>query len=157
MEKGAYFSPCRKYRYTLERIWNQKKDYVCFVCLNPSTADENYDDPTIRRCIRFVDSWGFGGLIMVNLFAFRATKPKDMFAAKEPIGPWNDTYIEGVSSCAAFTIMAWGNNGNYLNRDKEVEPLLSRSKHIILTKAGHPGHPLFLGKHLKPVRIVGRR
>ena len=151
MEKSACFSPCLKYRYTLKRIWNQKKDYICFVCLNPSTADENFDDPTIRRCVGFIDSWGFGGLIMVNLFAFRATKPKDMLAAKEPIGPHNDIYIEGASACAAFTIMAWGTKGNYLNRDKEVMTFLSRPKHIILTKDGHPGHPLFLRKSLKPL------
>ncbi len=151
MKKKAHFSPCRKYRYTLGRIWNYKKDYVCFVCLNPSTADENYDDPTIRRCVRFADTWGFGGMIMVNLFAFRATKPKDMFAEKEPVGEWNDTYIHGVSSCAAFTIMAWGVHGGYLGRDKDVKKLLSRPKHIALSKDGHPRHPLYLKKALEPI------
>ena len=95
ISKGARFSVDRKYRYALWRHWNGNKErnYVAFVGLNPSTADEKTDDPTIRRCMGFARSWGFNGIWMINAFAFRATKPKDMKAAIDPIGPDNDYAI----------------------------------------------------------------
>lgn len=83
MNKGAKFSDCRKYRYTLWRIWNESEPCVMFIGHNPSTADEKEDDPTIRRCINYSRDWGYGGLYMVNLFAYRATDPKDLIAATD--------------------------------------------------------------------------
>jgi len=84
MKSHATFSPCRKYRYSLFRIWDEDKSLVLFIGLNPSTADEKEDDPTIRRCINFAKQWGwgYGGLIMGNLFSFRATQPSDLKQAK---------------------------------------------------------------------------
>ena len=87
MEKGARFSESRTHRYALWRIWEKGAPMVMFVGLNPSTADETQDDPTIRRCIDFAKRWGYGGLYMLNIFAFRATNPKDMKAAADPVGP----------------------------------------------------------------------
>ena len=86
MEKDAILSEDRKYRYVLSRIWDKSKPIVMIIGLNPSTADETEDDRTIRRCIKFADSWGYGGVYMLNLFAFRATKPTDMFVVVNPIG-----------------------------------------------------------------------
>lgn len=78
MDKSAIFSDCRIYRYSLSRIWNLTKDFVSFVCLNPSTADERNDDPTVRRCIRYAADWGAGGMVMLNLYAYRSTDPKKL-------------------------------------------------------------------------------
>ena len=93
MKKGAHFSTCRRYRYRLWRIWDENKPFVLFICLNPSTADENEDDPTIRRCVRFARDWDYGGMVMVNLFAFRATDPSELYNADEQIGQNNSKEI----------------------------------------------------------------
>lgn len=93
MIKDAILSEDRKYRYILSRTWDETKPTVLFIGLNPSTADENEDDPTIRRCIIFAKSWGYGGLIMANLFAFRTTNPQGLYSEKNPVGSENDYYI----------------------------------------------------------------
>lgn len=90
MKKTAKLSDCRTYRYELWRTWDESKPYAMFIGLNPSTADETEDDPTIRRCINFAKTWGYGGLCMTNLFAYRATQPEDMKRASDPIGNKND-------------------------------------------------------------------
>ncbi len=94
MKTDANLSECRKYRYALWRTWDKSKPYAMFIGLNPSTADETENDPTINRCINYSKDWGFGGLCMVNLFAFRATDPSDMMASKDPIGSDNDDWIK---------------------------------------------------------------
>ena len=115
MQKDAFLSEDRMYRYGLSRVWDKSRPYVLFIGLNPSTADENKDDPTIRRCVDYVCKWGYGGLKMANLFAYRATLPSDLRKAKEPIGVDNDKYIKELSKSAAITIVAWGNDGSYLD------------------------------------------
>lgn len=117
---GAVFSPCRKYRYTLWRIWNKDLPSCLFVGLNPSTADETENDHTIRRCIGFTRDWGYGGLYMANLFAFRATDPAEMKASPDPIDPENDTWLKKLSKHTEITICAWGVHGAFMDRDKEV-------------------------------------
>jgi len=154
MIKRAKFSDDRKYRYSLERIWLCRRPYVCFVCLNPSTADENFEDPTIRRCIRFSSDWGYGGLVMVNLFAFCATNPKDLYKESEPIGNENDDYLRRISLNAGLTIAAWGNDGKHMKRGENVLRLLTNPQCLIRTKSGHPGHPLFLKANIKPVPFL---
>jgi hypothetical protein len=152
MEKGAIFSPGRKYRYLLSRIWKPSKGVALFVCLNPSTADANFDDPTIRRCIRFSDSWGYGGMKMVNLFALRSTDPKALYDCEDPIGPENDEYIGYESEIAAITIIAWGVHGAFMNRGEEtLNSNLFDPHFLALTKDGHPRHPLYLKKDLRPI------
>ena len=152
MDRSAIFSDNRKYRYTLWRTWDSKMGYAMFIGLNPSTADERLDDPTIRRCMGFSKDWGYGGMIMTNLFAFRATNPQDMKNAKDPIGPKNDYFIRVCSGYASITIAAWGVNGIYLQRDKCVISLIP-NKHVLgFTKAGHPLHPLYLSKKLRPIK-----
>ena len=118
IERSAILSPDRQYRYLLSRIWNPPKGFALFVCLNPSTADENTDDPTIRRCIRFAGSWGYGGMKMVNLFALRSANPKALYSRDDPIGPENSKYIGIESETALVTIAAWGVHGVYMDRDR---------------------------------------
>ena len=152
MEKSAMFSDNRKYRYTLWRTWDSKLGYAMFIGLNPSTADETEDDPTVRRCIGFAKLWGYGVLCMTNLFAYRATNPNDMQKADYPIGSKNDYFLKRMASSANIVIAAWGTKGNYLQRDKAVISLIP-NKHILrLTKNGYPAHPLYLPKDIKPIK-----
>ena len=151
---GAEFSPCRKYRYSLWRFWQKDCRYAAFVCLNPSTADETENDPTVRRCINYAHDWGYGGMIMLNIFAFRATEPKDMKLAEDPVGPDNDFHLRTASSKAGITVCGWGNHGSYLGRDKEALLLLKDPHCLTVTAGGHPGHPLYLKKSLKPRRYI---
>jgi hypothetical protein len=123
---------------------------VVFVGLNPSTADATQDDPTIRRCVGFADKWGYGGIAMVNLFAFRATDPSEMKAADDPVGPDNEETLLKSGRLYNHLVFMWGANGNHHNRDVEVLELLSKYKHkwrcLGVTKAGMPKHPLYLAK-----------
>lgn len=155
---GAVFSPCRQYRYSLWRRWEadcEPSRMCAFIGLNPSTADETLDDPTIRRCIRFCKDWGFGGYVMLNLFAFRATDPKVMKAAKEPIGADNDYAILRVVLSAGQTVCAWGNHGTFKGRaENRVNNLRDNGRklyHLGLTKTGQPSHPLYKRADTKPI------
>ena len=121
-----------------------------FIGLNPSTADETNDDPTVRRCIRYAKYWGYSGLCMTNLFAFRATNPEDMKAAEDPIGPENNQTLIDKAKNAEIIIAAWGIHGKYISRDKEVLGIIPQLYYLRLTKKGYPGHPLYLPKNLKP-------
>lgn len=152
MERGAFFSPDRTYRYDLWRGWDDKKPVVAFIGLNPSTADENTDDPTIRRCIAFAQSWGYGRLYMVNLFALRATDPKVMKAHHEPIGKMNDERIRQIYRASDIVIAAWGKDGTHLNRDRRVRAMLPNLYALrISNKTDQPWHPLYLPADSKPV------
>jgi len=120
MEGTAEFSPCRSYRYSLWRSWSgllpSDKGYAMFVGLNPSTADEANDDPTIRRCIGFAQAWGYDALFMANIFAFRATEPEVMKAADAPVGTDNDRLLLELAGNAGIVIAAWGTNGTFQGR-----------------------------------------
>ena len=150
-ESGAEFSAGRIYRYSLWRFWEKDKGYAAFVCLNPSTADEDQDDPTVRRCINYAKDWGYGGMIMLNIFAYRSTSPKNLYFAYDPVGPDNDFHIRSACSKAGITIAAWGGHGNYLNRGKAVMEMLTDPKCLAQTQAGLPKHPLYLRKDLIPI------
>jgi len=161
MTKQTIFSPCRTYRYALWREWIGGEGYAMFVGLNPSTADETQDDPTIRRCIAFAKDWGYAALCMTNLFAFRATEPAKMKAAADPIGPENDFHLMRLAKDAGVIVAAWGAHGTYRGRATEMMAMLrslqapgtegKRLHCLRLTKDGHPGHPLYLPKTLTPV------
>lgn len=150
MFNGANFSPDRVYRYDLWRTWLGGEGFAMFVGLNPSTADETQDDPTIRRCIAFAKAWGYAGLCMTNLFAFRATKPEDMKRADDPVGPQNDMVLKERANRAGVVVAAWGAHGTYKNRAWWVQSMLPKLHYLRLTKDGHPGHPLYLPKTLTP-------
>lgn len=126
-----------------------------FVMLNPSTADADQDDPTIRRCIAFARAWGCGSLRVVNLYAWRATKPAELWTAADPVGPENDEYLEGAARFAVTfrfpLIAAWGANARPDRIDAVRKlPGMERLEVLALTRGGHPRHPLYLRGDLMP-------
>lgn len=151
LDKGAQLSADGLYRYGLWRRWGPlHKPWAMFIGLNPSTADANDDDPTIRRCVGFARDWGYEGLLMANLFAFRATEPADMKAAADPVGYDNDVLLQHYARMAGVVVAAWGTNGMHLNRDAAVRKLVPDLHYLRLTKHGFPEHPLYLPAELKP-------
>ena len=154
MKQGADFSSCRKWRFSLWRIWEPSKPVVAFIGLNPSTADEVNNDPTVRRCINYAHDWNYGGMYMLNIFGFRATDPKDMKAVDDPVGPGFLDCFLGYIDAAELIVAAWGVHGEYRERGEEVARIVTKRKplHCLgTTKDGHPKHPLYLKKDLKPV------
>ncbi len=146
----AYYSPCGTYRYGLERIWGEGPALL-FVMLNPSTATEEKNDPTIERCQRRAIQLGFGTLKIANLFAFRATLPTDLRKADDPEGPENAALLGQWSGKAQMTIAGWGTHGALLGQGTRVAPLLNGDvRHLGLTKDGHPRHPLYVSYATKP-------
>jgi hypothetical protein len=152
--RSAVISVCRNYRYELWRKWSDAPCCV-FVGLNPSTADEIADDATIRKCIRYARLWGYGGLGMVNLFAWRATNPKEMMAVRDPVGPENDDTICRIAASAGIMIAVWGNRGSFNQRDKAVKLMLPRLYCLHKTKSGAPGH-FTLNRTLSPFHSFHR-
>jgi len=156
MNRRTIFSRDRVYRYTLWRQWLDfdRAGYVLFIGLNPSTADEHQDDPTIRRCMDYARRWGFGALCMMNLFAFRATDPRDMKAAEEPVGDTNDVLLKAYAKEAQLIVAAWGNDGAYLDRGPEVLAMLPPVYVLEMTERWHPCHPLYKKKTLWPTPLT---
>jgi hypothetical protein len=143
---GAQFSECRTWRYGLWRIWDWQghANCVAFIGLNPSTADETLDDPTIRRCIGFAKRWGFGGCYMLNAYAFRATDPRVMKQAADPVGPGNDEALAYYRSRVGLIIAAWGVHCEP-ERERRVCEVIGQPIYCLgKTKDGRPKHPLYL-------------
>ncbi|MGK7888993.1 MAG: DUF1643 domain-containing protein, partial [Leptolyngbyaceae cyanobacterium] len=168
---GAIFSPCHGYRYGLWRRWDVDQPLVLFIGLNPSTADAVTNDPTIRRCIGFAQSWGYGGMIVTNLFSYRATRPQELRQAPDPIGPETDEWIvrwcqdvmnptltptsTGTKDRVDGRVLAiWGNAGAWWERDRAISqlfrPIVPHLSCFGITKRGQPTHPLYLPKTLQP-------
>ncbi len=150
----AVYSPCEDYRYLLTRVWDAGGRKVLFVMLNPSTATEVQNDPTVERCERRARALGFGGFRVTNIFAYRATDPKVMRAAADPVGPGNDAAILDSTRWADQIICAWGAHGAHLNRGAAVERLLRGTGLPLftlgLTQAGQPKHPLYIAYDEQP-------
>lgn len=157
MKRETIFSDCRKWRYTLWReftpahpIIYPPKDFVAFIGLNPSTADEKQDDPTIRRCIVFAKDWGFSAMCMTNIFAWRDTLPANMKKSAEPIGERNDELLLKVLQKAKLVVAAWGTHGSHLNRSAKVRIMLKNIavelKCFGVGVDGEPFHPLYQPK-----------
>lgn len=146
--KGAIISDDGTYRYRLWRMWDAEKPTVAFIMLNPSTADETADDPTCRRCIEYGKSWGYGKLIIGNLFALRSTDPVNLRKHDAPIGPENDQHLKDICDEAEKVIVAWGTDGSLNGRGREVAQLLDEQELYALntTASGHPNHPLYQPK-----------
>lgn len=151
----AIYSPDEAYRYRLERVWRPEGERVLFVMLNPSTATETQNDPTVERCERRARALGFGSFAVGNIFAFRATDPRVMRAAADPVGPANDAAILEMAWKADRIVCAWGTHGAHLGRGAAVERLLRETGlplyHLGLTKDGAPKHPLYIGYDTRPV------
>lgn len=154
VRKSASISADGVYRYELRRTWGDPERIVCWIMLNPSTADADIDDPTIRRCVGFAQRWGFGGIIVKNLFALRATDPAALKAHPDPIGPENNYWLLDGGPDHRMTICAWGVHGALNDRAIQVVRLLNAGgrqlRHLGLTKAGHPRHPLYLPGTAEP-------
>lgn len=154
----ALYSACERYRYGLTRSWDTAGPRVMFVMLNPSTATEERNDPTIERCERRARALGAGSFEIANLFAFRATDPRDLRRAADPNGPDNDAVLHQSTRRADRIIAAWGVHGTHRNRAQEVLSLLAAGKtplfHLGLTKHGHPRHPLYLPYSQQPVAWI---
>lgn len=152
LQSSALFSPCRRYRYTLTRTWDLTLPVVNFIMLNPSTADETLDDPTIARQIVRSKLWGYGGLVITNIFAWRSTDPSVLPHVADPVGPLNDDIIAVTALHSDLVIVGWGNHGGLNGRAQAVLKLLqSRTlKALKVTKEGHPQHPLYIGYSVVP-------
>ncbi|MCF1707836.1 DUF1643 domain-containing protein [Tabrizicola sp. J26] len=150
----AVYSPCERYRYLLTRTWDEQGPKALFVMLNPSTATEFQNDPTVERCERRARALGFGAFRVTNIFAFRATDPKVMRAEADPIGPANDAAIADSAPWADRIICAWGAHGAHLDRGRQVERLLRATGQPLwnlgLTQDGQPKHPLYIGYDRQP-------
>lgn len=155
---SAIISDCLAYRYRLDRVWDDRLQKVAFIMLNPSTADHNEDDPTIRRCIRFAKDWGYGGISVANLFALRATNPISLRMVAAPVGPENDIHIMSVAKECREIVCAWGAHGGLLSRDEAVSRMLTgrNTVSLKLTKDGSPGHPLYIKADAKREAFYGK-
>lgn len=144
---GAIFDPSRTYRYTLWREWDAHLPRITFVMLNPSTADAEKNDPTIRRCIGLAQQWAFGSLEVVNLFAYRATHPKELKQAIDPVGLENDAHLIAAMERSPTLVLAWGNWGHLWGRDRLVLELLAHHPQrycLGMNQSGQPRHPLYV-------------
>lgn len=155
VSKGAELSKDGMYRHTLWRFWEFNSKKVLWIMLNPSTADENNDDATIRRCINFTNSWGYSGLCVCNLFDFRAKEIADMKMAEKPQRENNINVIVQTALRCDLVVCAWSNHGSYLGMDEKVKKALLNEgielHYLKLNKTGSPSHPLYLKSDLVPV------
>lgn len=155
----AIFSRDHLYRYTLNRCWDDALPMCVFIMLNPSTATAEDDDPTIRRCIDFARRLSCGRLGVVNLFAWRTTRPADLLRVADPVGTGNDHAIRGAVRGASALVVAWGVPGMWKGRGAEVIALL-RAEHckplcLGLTENGSPRHPLYVRADVEPIEYPG--
>lgn len=154
----AMFSTCRTWRYCLVRVWDDLNDKgVVFIGLNPSTADEDLDDPTIRRCVGFAKRLGAGRLVMLNMFAYRTTWPHLLVQAPDPVGPQNDQVIKFLAGGKNITIAAWGIHGRIQARDLQIKKLVPDLYCLGTTKNGDPRHPLYLRADAPLIKWEGRK
>jgi len=157
IESGAVFSKCLKYRFRLWRIWDRTKKSLLFLLLNPSKAGIKINDPTVTRCMQRARLLGFGGIEVCNLFAYRATNPRDMKQAPNPVGMNNNLHILYAARKCGMVIAGWGTHGSFLRRDREVRMYLRKCGvemfQLGLTKDGQPRHPLYVGYKVTPLAL----
>lgn len=150
----AIYSPCERYRYSLTRVWDASGSKANFLMLNPSTATEVQNDPTVERCERRARALGHGSFCVTNIFAWRDTDPRAMRRAADPVGAENDAAILAAAAWADQVVCAWGTHGAHLDRGRHVEALLRdanhRLYHLGLSKDGHPKHPLYIAYAHQP-------
>lgn len=151
---GALFSPDRKYRYALFRMWDLKKPLIMFIGLNPSTANEVDNDPTIRRVIRFAQDWDYGGVYMMNLFGLVTPYPEDLKTCADPVGE-NDKWLEKAYDKCEDVVFAWGSFPEAAERAKKVMQMFPNAKALIINKDGAPRHPLYVPANTVPVIFSG--
>ena len=140
------------YRYSLGRVWLPDEPTVMFLLLNPSDADANKDDPTVRRCIHFAKSWGYGGLCIGNLFALRSSNPELLKGHPDPVGPDNDNALMRMAKASSLIVAGWGNiRTDFSARERHVVGLFGGHLHCLaVTKQERPAHPMARGKSRIP-------
>lgn len=153
VRSGAHFDPTGAFRYTLWREWDREAPRLAWVLLNPSTADADVDDPTIRRCMSFAWRWGYGSIEVVNLYAWRASKPAALEAAGFPVGPGNDRAVRRAVRRADRVVVGWG---AFAARDDRFRAVLRRLGRVPLsclgtTAGGQPRHPLYVRGDTEPL------
>lgn len=151
--RSAVISADHRYRYRLTRYWDFAKPTLSFIMLNPSTADGEEDDPTIVKCVKYARRWGYGGLMVCNVFAWRATDPRQLLTAADPVGPENDRYLtlmfQMASTSRAAVIAAWGANALKVQDGRRAAEVLSlplateRLYCLGVNADGSPKHPLY--------------
>lgn len=162
LERTAVISACGRYRYLLTREFGPGRRTATFIMLNPSTADATHDDPTIRRCTGFARRWNCGRLIVLNLFAVRATDPADMKRADDPVGPENRDWFDRTlrDPRGGPVVCAWGIHGEHMHQARTVLGWLDRhgARPLALgvTRDGHPRHPLYLPGNTRTIDFGGR-
>jgi hypothetical protein len=162
MNNECVFSPDEKYRYTLIHYPNplfQGDKLLMWIGLNPSTADRTQLDPTLKRILGYTLREGYDGFLMTNLFAWRATHPKDMMGTLNPVGIDNDKWLLESARRCHKVVAAWGSHGSFMGRDAKVCELLSGFDMLCLSQNedGSPGHPLYLKRTLPFVPFTGGR
>lgn len=148
---GAEFSECRRYRYVLWRIWDESLPMVMFIGLNPSTANESSDDPTIRRVKRFTSDWGFGGVYMMNLFAWVTAYPEELKKCDNPLGD-NDKWLKEIAQKCKKIIFAWGSFAEAHERSKQIVEMFTEGQALMINNNGSPKHPLYVKADTIPVK-----
>ena len=159
MNYSAIFDTSREYRYVLERRWNDELRVISFIGLNPSTADEQQDDPTIRRCMGFAKLWGYGTVLVGNIFAIRSTDPSYLKRALQTVvGEENDYYLLKIAKASDMIVIAWGEGGKLSGRGNEVLKLLTNFQlwSLGVNASGHPKHPLYIASATIPM-LYGKR
>ena len=171
MITDARFSPCGRYRWWLQRCWDCERPPLLFVGLNPSRADADRDDPTLRRLQDFARSWGYGRLEVLNLFARISPSPSVLRRSSEPVGAENDLWLQervlALASVSGALWLGWGNGGAWCGRDQQVLSQLACWARVPgaaaftvpwlslgLTAAGQPRHPLYVPGDARPVRLL---
>jgi hypothetical protein len=151
---GAVFSRCRCWRYLLWRCWDESRPVANFLMLNPSTADEHKLDPSCTRARNYARLWGFGAVLITNIFAWRATDPKALLAVDNPIGRGNDAAIVKAARASRLVVCGWGNHGAHASRSDAVLELLRKTRirtyALRVNGGGYPAHPLYLRASLTP-------
>ena len=159
LETGAIFSDCRRWRYVLWRVWDWDLRLLLSISLNPSTACERFNDKTVAKMIRYAKLWGFGGLIKLNVYGWRAKSPKDMKKqGVAAIGDLNDFWIQEVWKVfgpdgrdqIGLSVGSWGNH-DFLNRGPIIREYIPNLHYLKLNENGSPTHPLYLPMSTKPV------
>ncbi len=156
-DAGAVFSADQQHRYRRWRGWGDPEQRILFVMLNPSTADELQLDPTVRRCVRFAQRWGYGALAVGNIFSLRSTDPAALYGVVHDHQRHN-WHLRRMAELAQLVIAAWGVHGAHQNRGAEVARILGRARPLRcvgITKGGHPRHPLYLPGDSTPVPFMG--
>ena len=152
----ATYSACERYRFALNRVWNAEGRRLLFIMLNPSTATEVMNDPSVERCERRARALGYGALRVCNLFGWRSTDPRELKTVADPVGIGNDEAITKGCRWAEMIICAWGTHGVHASRDIEVGKILRKNAradaihHLGLSKAGLPRHPLYIAYAKQP-------